>query len=196
MVIALRSQQDAYNMSSADAESTSFKVTHVENSQITFYLLGNSMSKVSAVEESDTLALIIASEISLNKLYESLQNEPIVFNDEVSVGKLVTCESWNVSEIDENNTREDFHPEGANAQSKENSPEYSGAKVSYREMLLKPVQEILKEEIRMDVLVKAKWEPKFVVKAASNVRLDRKYGPQPDYVDEDEGMFSIILNSQ
>lgn len=68
----------------------------------------------------------------------------------------------------------------------------TGSKPSYRDILARKMpprpQKVISEE---QLVPKAKWEPKLVIKQVPCIRIDRKYGPQPAYTDEDEGGLSI-----
>lgn len=67
--------------------------------------------------------------------------------------------------------------------------EGDSSKLSYRDVVALASQEKASETAPSleQLHSPSKWEPKYVLEKTSSLRLDRKYGMQPSFVDEDEG---------
>ena len=182
MVLAVSSLEELQALSTPT--STAFIARSTESRDSVFYILGFE-------EESDTESIGSMSEEIFQELFASVMENSVVIREDIHMSQLSSCSSWlllpmnglispdDVTSMDLQ-YKEEVKPSLASSNSL--------AKTSYKDMLSRHIDQP-KVVVEAPSAPKHKWEPKFVLQAAPKVRIDRKYGPQPNYVDANEGKF-------
>ena len=181
MVLAVSSVEELQALSTDDSKTFVVRSTDCRDTQ--FYIIGWE-------EPGSDESISGKSEELLSELYAHLLESSVVVREDIHMSQLCSCSSWLLLPLDGLISPDDITAMDQHIKENVNSSKIFPTKVSYKEMLSRHIDEP-KVEVEKPVAPKHKWEPKFVFKAAPSVRIDRKYGKQPDYVDADEGIYKI-----
>jgi hypothetical protein len=190
MVLAILDMENVNALSVQGCQA--YVIKHLEKVDVCFYILADPEHGKGVLlhDTNRSIQSTQTSEDILNELYAFLQTETVVVREDIKLNQILStnCEHWLVQPLSGRVSPDGVTFLSESVESHVASRSEKSAKISYKDALSRRSLAPKSNNNVKPVVAHPKWEPKFVLKPSSKIRIDREYGPQQQYVDEDEDL--------